>query len=110
IRELFGLPQDRRLVGIFGVIEERKNAPMVLDALDAAGLDDVDLVLGGGIWEEVWAWINALPPERRKRVITHDGFLSDLEMDQLVAAVDCCPIALTNNGPSGIMGKALAAE
>jgi len=110
IREQFGLPQERRLVGIFGVIEERKNAPMVLDALDHAGLHDVDLVLGGGIWKEVWAWIDALPPERRKRVITHDGFLTDLEMDQLVAAVDCCPIALTNNGPSGIMGKALAAD
>ena len=110
IREQFGLPQDRKLVGIFGVIEERKNAPMVLDALDHVGLHDVDLVLGGGIWKEVWAWIDALPPERRRRVITHDGFLTDLEMDQLVAAVDCCPIPLTNNGPSGIMGKALAAE
>ena len=110
IREQFELPRDRRLVGIFGVIEERKNAPMVLDALDHAGLDDVDLVLGGGIWKEVWAWIDALPPQRRRRVITYDGFLTDLEMDQLVAAVDCCPIPLTNNGPSGIMGKALAAE
>src|SRR3546814_11788854 len=28
----------------------------------------------------------------------------------MVAAVDVVPLALTNNGPSGIMGKALAAE
>ena len=31
-------------------------------------------------------------------------------MDKHVAAVDVVPLALTNNGPSGIMGKAIAAE
>lgn len=109
IRAELDLPQDRRLVGIFGVIEERKNAPLILDALDAAGLDDVDLLLAGGIWAEVRAWIDGLPPERRRRVIARDGFLPNDVLDKHVAAVDAVPIALTNNGPSGIMGKALAA-
>lgn len=110
IRAELGLPLERRIVGIFGVVEERKNAPMVLAALESAGLDDVLLLLGGGIRPEVWTWIDGLDPARRSRVLTHDGFLTDEEMDKLVAAVDCCPIALTNNGPSGVMGKALAAE
>ncbi|MDN5893798.1 MAG: glycosyltransferase [Nocardioides sp.] len=109
LREELDLPQHRRIVGIFGVLEERKNAPLILDSLDRAGLEDVDLLLAGGVRPEVWAWVNGLPPGRRARVIVRDGFLSNEEMDRLVAAVDACPIALTNNGPSGIMGKALAA-
>jgi glycosyltransferase involved in cell wall biosynthesis len=101
LRAELGLPLDRQFVGIFGVIEERKNAPLILDALDAAGLDDVDLVLAGGI--------DSLPPERRARLVLCDGFLTNELLDKYVAAVDAIPIALTNNGPSGIMGKALAA-
>lgn len=108
LRTELDLPQDRRIVGVFGLLSERKNAPLVLDALKAAGID-ADLLLAGSIQPEVWAWINALPPEDRARVIVQDGFLSNELLDKLVAAVDAAPIALTNNGPSGIMGKASAA-
>lgn len=108
LRKELDLPADRTIAGIFGVLEERKNAPMIFDALDSAGLD-ADLLLAGGIQPEVWEWINGLPADRRRRVIVRDGFLSNELMDQLFAAVDVAPIALTNNGPSGIMGKALAA-
>lgn len=109
LRRETGLPLDRRLAGVFGAIEQRKNIPMVLEALELEGLDDVDILVGGGFQPEVWDWINALPPERRRRILARDGFWSDLELDTLVACVDACPIALTNNGPSGIMGKAWAA-
>ncbi|MGH3475105.1 MAG: hypothetical protein ACRDOT_09365 [Aeromicrobium sp.] len=108
LREELGLPHDRTIAGVFGVIEERRNAPMILDALERAGLD-ADLLLAGGIQPEVWDWINGLPDDRRRRVIVRDGFLPNDEMDKLVAAVDVAPIILTNNGPSGIMGKAHAA-
>lgn len=109
IRTELGLPLDRRIVGIFGLLSERKNAPLVLDALKVAGLDDVDLLLAGSVQPEVHAWLDALPGDDRSRVIVQDGFLTNELMDKLVAAVDACPIALTNNGPSGIMGKASAA-
>lgn len=109
IRTELGLPLDRRIVGIFGLLSDRKNAPLVLDALKAAGLDDVDLLLAGSVQPEVHAWLDALPEADRNRVIVQDGFLTNELMDKLVAAVDACPIALTNNGPSGIMGKASAA-
>ena len=108
LRKELELPQDRIIAGILGAIEERKNAPMILDALDSAGFD-ADLLLAGGIRPEVWTWINGLPADRRQRVIVRDGFLSNELMDKLLAAVDVAPIALTLNGPSGIMGKALAA-
>ena len=36
LRAELSLPQDRRLVGIFGLISERKNARMIFDALRSA--------------------------------------------------------------------------
>lgn len=109
LRAELGLPQDRRLVGIFGLISERKNAKLVLESMQLVGVD-ADLLLAGVIEPEVKAWIDALPADQQARVHTFDGFLDNTLLDKLIAAVDVAPIALTNNGPSGIMGKALAAE
>ena len=109
LRTELGLPQDRRLVGIVGLISERKNARLVLESMQLVGVD-ADLLLAGVIEPEVKAWIDGLPDEDRARVHTFDGFLDNTLLDKLIAAVDVAPIALTNNGPSGIMGKALAAE
>lgn len=108
LRAELGLPVDRRLVGVFGVISERKNAKLILEAMRGAGID-ADLLLAGSIQPEVKAWIDSLPPQEREHVRTFDGFLDNALLDKLIAAVDVAPIALTNNGPSGIMGKALAA-
>lgn len=107
-RAEYGLPADRRIAGIFGVIYERKNAPMLLEALEHAGVD-ADLLLAGALSEGVREWVEALSPERRARVIVRDEYLTNEVLDRLVAAVDVVPLALTNNGPSGIMGKAEAA-
>lgn len=109
LRTELDLPQDRRLVGIFGLISERKNAKLVFESMQLVGVD-ADLLLAGVIEPEVKAWIASLPPEDQARVHTFDGFLDNTLLDKLIAAVDVAPIALTNNGPSGIMGKALAAE
>ena len=109
LRKELDLPADRRLVGIFGGIGPRKNADLVLAAMKAAHLDDADLLLAGPVAPEVASWIESLPAEDRARLIVRDGFLSNELLDKLVAASDVAPIALTNNGPSGIMGKASAA-
>ena len=109
LRAELGLPPDRRVVGIFGLISERKNAKLVFEAMQHAGID-ADLLLAGVIEPEVKAWIASLPTDQQERVRTFDGFLDNTLLDKLIAAVDVAPIALTNNGPSGIMGKALAAE
>jgi glycosyltransferase involved in cell wall biosynthesis len=108
LREELGLDPDRTMVGIYGVISERKNAPLVMDALESAGID-ADLVLAGGLEDPVRGWVAGLDPER-KHLVVRDGFLSNEELDKYIAVVDAIPIPLTNNGPSGIMGKALAAE
>ena len=108
-RTELGLPADRRLAGIFGVISERKHADLIWEALQRRGLE-ADLVLAGGLTEGVAAWAADLEPSPLGRVIVRDEFLSNSVLDQYVAAVDVVPLAITLNGPSGIMGKALAAD
>ncbi|MCX6396937.1 MAG: hypothetical protein NTV23_10665 [Propionibacteriales bacterium] len=108
LRPRLGLAPDRKLVGIFGAIGERKNAAMTLEAILAADLD-ADLVLAGGFDDVVRAWCAALPPDQKARVFARDEFLSNAELDRFVASVDVIALIMTNNGPSGIMGKALAA-
>ena len=108
LREGLGLPADRVLVGIFGVIGPDKRPDLVLEALKVAGIDG-DLVLAGGIRPEVRAWLEGLGTADRARVIVRDGFLSNEVLDKHVAAVDAVPIAQVHGGPSGIMGKASAA-
>jgi glycosyltransferase involved in cell wall biosynthesis len=112
-REEHGLPHDEALVGVFGLISERRNAPMVLEALEheafTRGGIDARLVVAGAFSPEVRAWVDGLEPARRARVEARDTYLDNDTLDQLVAAVDVIPVPLTNNGPSGIMGKAEAA-
>ncbi|MDT0202566.1 glycosyltransferase [Nocardioides sp. AE5] len=108
LRAKHGLDPDLPLIGIFGVVGERKNAPMILDAMEHAGVEG-RLVLAGKVTPEVQEWLDGLDEERRGRIVVRPGFLTDQVMDEMVAAVDVVPLALTNNGPSGIMGKALAA-
>lgn len=107
-RTLHDLPRDEALVGVFGLISERRNAPMVLEALEAGGID-ARLVVAGAFSPEVRAWVDGLDPVRRARLVARDTYLDNDTLDQLVAAVDVIPVPLTNNGPSGIMGKAEAA-
>jgi glycosyltransferase involved in cell wall biosynthesis len=108
LRSELGLPSARRLIGVFGVISERKNARLIFEAMQSAGVD-ADLLLAGTVQPEVRTWIDSLPDHERAVVIVFDGFLDNELLDKLVAAVDVAPIVLTNNGPSGIMGKAAAA-
>jgi glycosyltransferase involved in cell wall biosynthesis len=108
IRRRLGLPQDRKLVGILGGISNRKNVPMVADAVRQAG-PDVDLLLAGTVFEDVESWLDTLTDADRQRVIVRNGFLTNEQLDEHVAACDIVAIAHDNNGPSGIMGKAVAA-
>lgn len=109
LRRDLGLPAERRIVGILGVIDARKCAPLILDATKASG-DDADLLLAGTIEKDVQGWLATLSEDDRGRLILREGFLANEVMDQLVAACDVVTVAQINKGPSGVMGKALAAE
>lgn len=108
LRRRFDLPADRRLVGVLGSVSMRKNVPLVLEACLRAG-PDVDLLLAGPVWDDVLAWLETLGPEEAARIHRRIGFLSDEELDAYVATSNVVACAHSNPGPSGIMGKALAA-
>jgi hypothetical protein len=108
LREQAGLPQERRIVGILGKIDVRKNVPLVGEACFAAG-PDVDMLLAGGLSDDVVEWVDSLGPEQRARVHVRSGFLTDPELDALTACCDVVTIVQMNPGPSGIMGKAQVA-
>jgi len=108
-REELGLPADRRLVGIFGGISERKHPHVIWEAMQRRRID-ADLVLAGGLSPGVTEWVDSVGPSAHGRIIVRDGVLSNEVLDKTLAAVDVIPLVMTNNGPSGIMGKALAAH
>ncbi|TNM44127.1 hypothetical protein FHP29_05295 [Nocardioides albidus] len=108
LRARHGLPLDRQLVGIFGVLSERRNIPLIWEAMQRSGAE-ADLLLAGAQDPDVRAWVDATAREHPGRLHCFDDFLPNETIDELVAACDVAPIALTNNGPSGIMGKAIAA-
>ncbi len=108
IRDELALPRERTLVGIYGVITTGKSPALVWEALQSKGID-ADLLLAGSLTPEVAAWVEAVEPTAHGRVIVREGFLPDDVLDKLVATADVVPLAMTHNGPSGIMGKALAA-
>ncbi len=108
LRAELDLPADRKLVGVFGMISERRNSHLIFEAIEQGGID-ADLLLAGPISPEVTEWVDRLPAERRARIQVRPGFHPNDLLDKYVAAVDVAPIPLSNNGPSGIMGKATAA-
>lgn len=109
LRKRWNLPAERRLAGIFGGVTVRKDVPLALAGVLAAG-DDWDLLLAGPFSDDVRAWIEGLGAAQRDRIVVRDGFLSDEELDSLLAASDAVVLLMWLEGPSGVMGKALAAD
>ncbi|RZI96478.1 MAG: hypothetical protein EOO67_00160 [Microbacterium sp.] len=107
-RSELDLPADALLVGVFGFVSERRNAPMILEAVRSEGLD-VLLVIAGSLTPEVRAWVDGLDEHGRSRLLVRDAYLDNPTLDRYIAAMDAIPLLLTNNGPSGIMGKAESA-
>lgn len=108
LRAELDLPAERRLVGIFGAINIRKNPRLVLESVISSGLT-ADLLIAGGVDAETRQWLDNLAPDDRARVIVADGFLPDDVLDRYIAAADVVVLVMNLEGPSGIQGKALAA-
>jgi glycosyltransferase involved in cell wall biosynthesis len=108
LRAELGLPADRKIVGIVGLIDARKAVPLVL-AATMRSADDADVLAAGMFDDEVRTWADGLPAEQRARLIERDKHLTNDELDQLVAASDVISVVQPYKGPSGLMGKALVA-
>lgn len=98
-----------RWVGILGGIGERKNVHLVADAV--AGLPDaVGLIVAGAAEDterDVEHWLR--PVGSQGRAVRIAGHLTDEELDSIILALDCVVLAHSNEGPSGILGRAVVA-
>lgn len=108
LRAWHDLPEGRRIIGIFGVVTARKHPHLVWQALEDADVE-ADLLLGGALSPDMAEWAAGVTSSPRRRLILHDRYLTNRDLDELVAACDAVALIMTNNGPSGIQGKALAA-
>lgn len=101
---------DWQWVGIFGSISVRKNLDLIARAVKM--VPGVGLVLAGSIEPEAERLAAVALADLQLSgapVVRWSGTLSDEELDSVICSVDCVIAAHTNEGASGIVGKAAAA-
>jgi glycosyltransferase involved in cell wall biosynthesis len=99
------------VVGIFGVITERKNPALLLDA--ATEHQDVEVLLAGQMDAETRQSLLRIPSwtalERGHRLRVLQGYLTTEKLIVAMDTTDAVAILHENNAPSGIMAEAVAA-
>ena len=111
VRERHGLEPGRYWFGILGVVDGRKNVALVAEALLRVGRP-VGLVVAGKVEPAVLRSLHQMAPDLSTmdvRVVVVDRMLTAAELDEYVLACDCLVLAHSNEGPSGLFGKALLA-
>ncbi|MDQ0734047.1 hypothetical protein [Arthrobacter agilis] len=112
VREEIGLDSSRHWFSVLGFVDERKNLPLVARTLAQLDAQRIGFLVAGQCAPT--ALNSALPFIDLMRsnggsVIVIDRMLSDLELDSVVSAVDTVIMAHSNDGSSGLFGKAAAA-
>lgn len=108
-RSAHSIADDRYWFAVLGAISARKNLELILDAI--VGLDTkVGLLVAGKLDQDIPLEVRhrMATLETEGRVVLVDRLLSDVELDSAVACVDCVVLAHSNEGPSGLLGKAAA--
>ncbi|UXM90754.1 hypothetical protein [Paenarthrobacter sp. JL.01a] len=109
LRHEWGLEDSTCWFGVLGAITARKNVPLLMESLaDTAG-KSAGLLVAGRIDPLLRPEIDAAASRLAdvgKRVVIVDRILSDVELDAAVSSVNCLLLAHSNEGPSGLLGKA----
>ncbi|MFZ7086696.1 glycosyltransferase [Curtobacterium sp. RRHDQ10] len=111
-REAVGIGPAKRVFAVVGALDERKNVPLIVEALAGANLPDLVLLLAGRIADSARSSIDASVRSGRAEgleIVVDDRVLPDADLDSAVLAADCLVLAYSNEGPSGILGKAMVA-
>lgn len=98
--------------GVIGKIGHRKNLPLVAASLAALQRSDIGLLVAGQVEDGVLLQAEEHFAGMRQaggQVVILDRLLGDSELDALIRELDCVVLAHSNEGPSGILGKAVAA-
>ncbi|ROP74752.1 glycosyltransferase family 4 protein [Curtobacterium sp. PhB115] len=95
---------------VIGAISRRKNVELVLQgALRNLDQARAGVLIAGRIDGEYFDDVMRAVAKARRQglpVIVDNRRHSDIELDSRIAAVDCVVLAHSNEGPSGILGKA----
>jgi hypothetical protein len=112
LRDTWGLDRERYWFGVLGAISARKNLDIIANALTIAPTDRVGLLVAGEVDEETVERVEPALAQLRAsgvRTVVVNRLLEDWELDASVLAIDCVVLAHSNEGPSGLFGKAAAA-
>lgn len=109
VRAEWGLDANRYWFAVLGDISHRKNVTLVARALHVADVKQIGLLIAGrcdpsatrGMAEPIEALKDA-----GAKVVVINRLLTDAELDAAVATIDCLVLAHSNEGPSGLFGKA----
>ncbi|GAA4773249.1 hypothetical protein GCM10023200_02080 [Actinomycetospora chlora] len=110
--ELAGADPGRHWLGVLGHVGPRKNLDLVLDAAAASGVAGrLGVLVAGRVEDGEWDRCAAA----RERftaaggtVLAADRLLDDDALDACLARVDTVVLAHSSEGPSGILGRAVA--
>ena len=109
VRDDFGLSPDRYWFAIVGAITSRKNLPLVASAISRFGNEHVGFLIAGlcakDELEKAQEFMSRLR-DNSADVVLVNRLLTDIEIDAIVGAADCLVLAHSNEGPSGLFGKA----
>lgn len=112
-RKEYDLDASLTWFGVFGAVSARKNPVLVLESLQMLPAARAGLIIAGRLDTEI-----ASAVERRTHELRAQGFeirlisqtLDNQTLDSAIAACDCVVLAHSNEGPSGILSKAVAAD
>ncbi|MEI6536081.1 MAG: hypothetical protein WCN98_12110 [Verrucomicrobiaceae bacterium] len=108
-QHLHAVSEDRYWLGVFGAINERKNLPLIVEAIINEPL--IGLLIAGDVGPAVQAATNPLLSQFIASggvVIQIAGPVNDLDFDSAIGAVDCVVVAQLTEGSSSIVLRAAA--
>jgi glycosyltransferase involved in cell wall biosynthesis len=111
LKREWDLSPDVSWVAILGAVSARKNVPLVAEAIRLTGNRALGLLVAGRVDDDVvpeLAQATEMLRAHGHKVRVVPRLLKDQELDDAVAASDVCVLAHSNEGPSGLMGKAIA--
>lgn len=112
VRRNWGLVGDRYWFAVLGAISARKNVDVLANALRQTAPNRLGLLVAGhcdkATLERMKEPLAKLSVAGAKTVVVN-RLLTDLELDAAVRGADCLVLAHSNEGPSGMLGKAAAA-
>ncbi len=109
--ELAGADRTRHWLGVLGHVGPRKNLDLVLDAATRAGAAGLGVLVAGRVEDGEWARCAAAVERFTAAggtLLAADRLLPDDALDACVAWVDTVVLAHSSEGPSGLLGRAVA--